>query len=132
MKKPKKRAVHAELRRESKTFEGWLKYEITIQNEDGSLETIPAYGKDLQDALSRVVHDQKLQKVAPKVNKVHPGIWAFIWFSILAYITVLITNNSDELGHFVGLIYLGAMGVLTASTLAIINWFNLKNISRPY
>ena len=59
----KRKAVQAELRKESKTFKGWLKYEVTIQNVNGSTEVVPAYGKDLQDALSRVAHDEKIIKL---------------------------------------------------------------------
>ena len=55
--KRKAKAIHAELRKESKSFDGWLKYEITIQYPNGKTEQVPAYGKDLQDALSRVAHD---------------------------------------------------------------------------
>ena len=132
MKKGRKRAIHAELRKESKTFEGWLKYEVTIQNEDGKIEKIPAYGKDLQDALSRVVHDEKVEKLMPKINKIHPGVWAFIWFTLLGYTTTVLSQHSEELGDFVGLVYLGSIGILTTLTLALVNWFNLKNIAKPY
>ena len=59
----RRRAVHAELRKESATFNGWLKYEVTIQEEDGSIDKVPAYGKDLQDALGRVVHDEKVLRI---------------------------------------------------------------------
>ena len=70
----KRKAIHAELRKESKTFEGWLKYEVTIQEEDGKTSKVPAYGKDLQDALSRVVHDEKVEKL--------PGWSAGCWPAI--------------------------------------------------
>ena len=53
----KKRAIRAELRKESKTFPGYFKYELDVQFKDGTIKkNIPAYGKDLQDALSRTVY----------------------------------------------------------------------------
>jgi len=132
MKKQRQKAIRAELRKESKTFDGWLKYEVTIKKEDGTLETIPAYGKDLQDALSRVVHDKKVEKIAPKIKKIHPGFWVFLWFSAIAYTTFVTAEHSDKLGDYTGLVYLAIVGILTAFSLAVIKWFNLKNNSTPY
>jgi len=63
----KKKAIHAEYRKISESFPEWLKYEVTILAEDGTTTKVPAYGKDLQDALSRVVHDEKVEKVEKKL-----------------------------------------------------------------
>jgi len=60
----KRKAIKAELRKESKTFPGYYKYELDIQEEDGSItKAVPAYGKDLQDALQRTVKHNKIEKV---------------------------------------------------------------------
>ena len=59
----KRKAIKAELRKESKTFPGYYKYELDIQEEDGSItKAVPAYGKDLQDALQRTVKHDKIEK----------------------------------------------------------------------
>lgn len=81
----KKKAIHAEYRKTSESFPEWLKYEITILNEDGSTEKVPAYGKDLQDALSRVVHDETVQKIAKKTSVVPWWGWVIIWFGYLGF-----------------------------------------------
>ena len=130
--KAKKKAIHAELRKESKTFEGWMKYEVTIKNIDGSLETIPAYGKDLQDALSRVVHDEKVEKVLPKINKVPQQAWIILWFISIGITTTQVLNHQESLGDWVGLIFVGSMATITSLTIAISNWFSLRNTDRPY
>ena len=83
----KKKAIHAEYRKTSESFPEWLKYEITILNEDGSTEKVPAYGKDLQDALSRVVHDETVQKIAEKTSVVPWWGWVIIWFGYLGFIS---------------------------------------------
>ena len=59
----KQKVIDVKYRKESKTFPEWMKYEVTLLNEDGTTNKIPAYGKDLQDALSRVVHDSKVEKI---------------------------------------------------------------------
>jgi len=84
----KRKAIHAQLRKESETFEGWLKYEVTIQNPDGTIEKVPAYGKDLQDALSRVVHDEKVEKINEKVRVIPIWAWAAAWFGYLGFISL--------------------------------------------
>ena len=70
MKKQKAKVLNATLRKESETFNGYFKYEVEIENEDLSTEKVPAYGKDLQDALSRVVHDRRVEKILPVVKKI--------------------------------------------------------------
>lgn len=129
MKKTKetRKAIHAELRKESKSFQGWLKYEVTIKNPDGTLDIVPAYGKDLQDALSRVVHDDKIKRILPKISRVPLAVWVICWFSILAYITVQINKYHVELGDWIGLIYTSTIGLLTIATIAVSNWFSLRN-----
>lgn len=127
MKKKEKRvAVHAELRKESITFDGYLKYEVTIKNENGELEKVPAYGKDLQDALSRVVHDERVVNLESKiVNKLPDFGWVAAWFLGFALITSILYYNVQS--KYVGFYLIGAIGLYTLSTLSITNWFTLRN-----
>ena len=117
----KKKAIHAEYRKTSESFPEWLKYEITILNEDGSTEKVPAYGKDLQDALSRVVHDEKVEKFAQKTNFVPWWGWVILWFSYLGFISYLWqkSGNTDILG----------IGILSAMTLIVVlmSWGKERN-----
>ena len=125
-KKNKKVAIHAELRKESQTFDGWLKYEVTIKNEDGTLEKVPAYGKDLQDALSRVVHDFRVKVLEEKVIKKVPETgWAVAWFMGLGLITSLILHNVTY--NYTGYFIIGSIVLYTLTTISIFNWFTLKN-----
>lgn len=120
----KKKAIHAEYRKTSESFPDWLKYEITILNEDGTTEKVPAYGKDLQDALSRVVHDEKVEKLTEKTNFIPWWGWVIIWFSYLSIISFWWrqTGNTDVLG----------IGILSAMTLIVIlmMWGRERNRDR--
>lgn len=128
-KKKKKVAVHAELRKESQTFDGWLKYEVTIKNEDGKLEKVPAYGKDLQDALSRVAHDSKVKILEEKVIKRVPETgWAVAWFMGLGLITSLIYYNVNY--RYVSYYIISSIVLYALTTLSIFNWFTLRNRSK--
>ena len=122
----KQKVINVSYRKDSNKFEDWMKYEIEILNEDGSKELIPAYGKDLQDALSRVVHDKKVSKIEKKViNKIPTNVWAFSWFIGLSIMSssIYYTNDTKYLGWY---IILGMM-LYTLGTLSISNWFTLRN-----
>ena len=79
----KRKVLNVSYRKDSNTFEDWMKYEIEILNEDGSTELIPAYGKDLQDALSRVAHDSKVEKMQRKTERIPTTIWVILWFGYI-------------------------------------------------
>jgi hypothetical protein len=123
----KRKVINVTYRKDSQTFPKWMKYEVEILNEDGTTELIPAYGKDLQDALSRVVHDSKVEKVSKVVDKVPTFVWPLIWILSLSGVVNYITTNSSIFGDWVGVAYIGGMLVVSGITLSISNWFNLKN-----
>lgn len=123
----KRKAINVTYRKDSETFPQWMKYEVEILNEDGTTELIPAYGKDLQDALSRVVHDSKVEKVSKVVDKVPTFVWPLIWILSLGVVVSYITTNRSIFGDWIGFAYIGGMLVVSGITLSISNWFNLKN-----
>jgi hypothetical protein len=125
----KRKAIHAELRKESQTFDGWLKYEVTIQNEDGSTEKVPAYGKDLQDALSRVVHDEKVQKLEKRTKRIPDLVWAVLWFGYMFGWTML-TYEVSPYDKFDGLFFVGGIALITGVTVWAKSWFRKRNISK--
>lgn len=120
----KKRVIHAEL---SKTSAKLLTYEVTIQNEKGDIEKTHAYGKDLQHALSRVVHDERVKKVKPIVDKVPQELWVILWFIGIGIMTVSTLGNRVALGDWTGIVYLSGVVGLTVTVLSIRNWFKLRN-----
>jgi hypothetical protein len=84
----KRKAIKVEYRKDSESFPDWLKYEITILNENGTTEKVPAYGKDLQDALSRVVYDERVEKIQKKTNLVPWWAWAIVYFLFMSFISI--------------------------------------------
>ena len=125
----KRKAIQAELRKESKTFDGWLKYEVTIQNEDGSTELVPAYGKDLQDALSRVVHDEKVRKLEKRTKRIPDLVWIVLCFGYMFGWTML-TYEVSPYDKFDGLFFVGGIALITGITLWAQTWFRKRNISK--
>jgi len=125
----KRKAVQVELRKESETFEGWLKYEVTIQNMDGTFETVPAYGKDLQDALSRVVHDERVLKIEKKTKRIPDFIWVTLWFGYISGWTLLTYELSPK-DTYRGFFLLIGLAFITFVVFGAKIWFKRRNISK--
>ena len=125
--KRRAKAIHAELRKESISFDGWLKYEVTIEHPNGDREKVPAYGKDLQDALSRVVHDKKIEKITPVVRKVPSPVWALLWLLSNMVIIYQLSTVDRMLGSWIGFIYVAAIALISTLTLAISNYLSIQN-----
>ena len=93
----KRKAINVKYRKSSESFPEYLKYEVTVLNEDGTTEVIPAYGKDLQDALSRVVHDEKVKKITNKTRKISVYGWMGAWFGYLGALSVWFQKNEHPM-----------------------------------
>ena len=121
----KAKVINVTYRKDSETFPKWMKYQITLLWEDGKTESIPAYGKDLQDALSRVVHDQQVEKVTELGNRIGEKFpfWAFalMWFIYVGGLVTIVINTDD---HW----YFGGGIVLPVLLLGLFNlWTQQKN-----
>ena len=125
--KRRAKAIHAELRKGSTAFDGWLKYEVTIEYPNGKKEKVPAYGKDLQDALSRVAHDKKVEQLAKTKLPLVTGIFLSV---LIASTFAVIGFNLDRLGDNAGPVVIAAVGLLSTLTLSIVNWFNIKSTAK--
>lgn len=98
----KKKAIRAELRKESKTFPGYFKYDLDIQYEDGTVEYhVPAYGKDLQDALSRTVKQEKVEKIENTLASLPSWSILVSWFLYLGGIATGFITTGDA-GWLIG------------------------------
>jgi hypothetical protein len=75
--KSRRKAISAELVRESKDNPGYFRYNIEIEEVDGKRHIVPAYGKDMQDAISRLVWNER---VHTKLTSVIIGFVIFIPF----------------------------------------------------
>lgn len=98
----KKKAIKVEYRKDSQSFPQYLKYEITILNQDGTTEAVPAYGRDLQDALSRVVHDERVDRITSKVGKLPIWVWAMIWMGYTTGMFQVFYTTQNPVWIYVG------------------------------
>ena len=69
MKRKSRKALDCKLVGPSSIDSGYFRYEVTIEEADGEVYTAPAFGRDMQDALSRLVWIERTEKVARFTNK---------------------------------------------------------------
>ena len=78
----KRRAIDCKLIRKSKSNPGYCKYMITIAEMDGTIHKQPAYGKDMQGALSRLLKKELTVKVERKLEN-NTGLIFLAWLIVM-------------------------------------------------
>lgn len=104
MVKERRRAIHCELIDASKTSPGYFKYLVTIREKNGTEHKVPAYGKDMEDALERLVWTERVDKVNDKTLNI---IMISLFLSSIVVGGVLSANYNSPVW------ILGAIGVST-------------------
>ena len=64
MKRNTRKALDCKLVGSSEINPKYFRYEVTIQEADGEVYKTPAFGTDMQDALSRLVWNQRTEAVS--------------------------------------------------------------------
>jgi len=79
----KRRAIECKIVEKSKSNPGYIKYMVTIAEMDGTIHKQPAYGKDMQDALSRLINTERTVKIEKKLEK-SPLLFFFVWMALMS------------------------------------------------
>ena len=79
----RRRAIKCEILKKSSSHKGYCKYKITICELDGTVHSEVAYGKDMQDALSRLINTERTIKVEKKLER-NPLIFFLVWMALMA------------------------------------------------
>ena len=79
----RRRAIECKIVEKSKKNPGYCKYDITIAELDGTVHTQPAYGTDMQDALSRLMNTERTKKIEKKMEK-NPLIFFIVWMIVMS------------------------------------------------
>ena len=78
----RRRALECTLVEKSKSNPGYLKYMVTIGEKDGTKHNQPVYGKDMQDALSRLINRERTFKVERKLET-NTGLIFLSWLVLM-------------------------------------------------
>ena len=80
----RRRAIKSEFVEKSKTSPGYLKYEITICEKDGTIHKQPAYGIDKQSAIARLVNQERTVKIEKQLYK-NPFFVFLLWVVVMVW-----------------------------------------------
>ena len=115
----RRRAIKCEILKKSSSHKGYCKYKITICELDGTTHSEVAYGKDMQDALSRLINTERTVKVEKKIE--NNVLWILlIWATIMGW-PALITDGGSPMY----ILYM-FISVITMFGLASL-WYNYIN-----
>ena len=89
----RRRALDCKLVEKSKKNAGYYKYMVTIGEKDGTTHKQPAYGRDMQDALSRLINTERTVKVEKKLET--NMFWVFlIWVIVMGWPAVVADHQT--------------------------------------
>ena len=109
----RRRALECKLVEKSKNNPGYLKYMVTIGEKDGTKHTQPVYGKDMQDALSRLINKERTVKVEKRATS-NPFMVFLLWIALMGWPAILMdTHNQPSfiLYGFAGIFGLVSIGI---------------------
>jgi hypothetical protein len=118
----RRRALECKLLKKSKSYEGYYKYMVTIGEKDGTIHKQPAYGRDMQGALSRLLNKERTVKVERKLES-NTG-WIFlVWLIVMGTPAVLLDTQTPWF-----LVYIFGAVVVLITVLSC--WYNYVNKGR--
>ena len=120
----RRRAIDCRLVRKSSTNQGYYKYITTIQEKDGTTHEQPSYGKDMQDALSRLIWNERSQVVVGKLEKRAP-LWLLLTW-VAAVVLPSIYVDFSETGPSILLITMGIPVLLFVGVAIWQGWLDKK------
>ena len=94
MKNKRRKAIDCKLIRPSNSNKGYFKYEVTIEEKDGTIHKEPAYGTDMQSALSRLIKKEITTKFERKF--LHAGYLFFGWMFLMGWPVLVIPHIADS------------------------------------
>ena len=110
----KRRAIDCKFVEKSKTSPGYLKYEVTICETDGTIHKQPAYGVDMQSAIARLVNQERTVKIEKQLYK-NPLFVFLLWIAVMVWpLAAGLATDSPHmiLYSFGGIMVLTILGAL--------------------
>ena len=116
--KMRRKAIDCKMIGPSSSSPGYFKYEVTIEEESGKIHKEPAYGLDMQDAISRLVWTERVEKVNPKANII---IVICAWLTTIIVPSIIATKTENPIWILVAFVL---ASLLTFLTVQVEKYFN--------
>jgi hypothetical protein len=111
--KMRRKAIDCKLIGPSSSSPGYFKYEVTIEEESGKIHKEPAYGLDMQDAISRLVWTERVEKVNPKANII---LIICAWSTSIIVPSIIATKTENPIWILVAFVLASLLTFLTVQT----------------
>ena len=111
--KMRRKAIDCKLIGPSSSSPGYFKYEVTIEEESGKIHKEPAYGLDMQDAISRLVWTERVEKVNPKANII---LVICAWSTSIIVPSIIATKTENPIWILVAFVLASLLTFLTVQT----------------
>lgn len=111
--KERRKAIDCRLVEASKSSPGYFKYIVTIKEVDGTVHKQPAYGKDMQAAIRRLVSNERAAVVGNTIDRTPDWLVLICWFVLMGIPQVVANITGNELWSQLGIVltFAGAIGV---------------------
>ena len=116
--KMRRKAIDCKMIGPSSSSPGYFKYEVTIEEESGKIHKEPAYGLDMQDAISRLVWTERAEKVNPKANII---LVICAWSTSIIVPSIIATKTENPIWILVAFVL---ASLLTFLTVQVEKYFN--------
>ena len=107
--KMRRKAIDCKMIGPSNSSPGYFKYEITIQEESGAIHKEPAYGLDMQDAISRLGWSEIVENVNQKANIV---LIICAWSSTIIVPSIIAAKNNEPKWILLAFVLAAVLGFL--------------------
>ena len=84
----KRKAIACKMISRSKSNPGYFKYEVTVAGVDNKKTMHPVYGKDMQNALSRLMYQEKTKWFEAKMS----AGWILLLYALLVVVPTAISD----------------------------------------
>ena len=113
----KRRAIECKIVGRSKSNPGYCKYMVTIAEMDGTIHKQPAYGKDMQGALSRLINKEITNKVEQKLET-NTGLIFLSWLVVMGAPAIFF--GAQNTPYYLAAIFGSIIMITVVATL----WYN--------
>ena len=108
IKSNRRRAIDCTMVESSKINPNYFKYIVTILEKDGKTYKEPAYGRDMQSALSRLIRKERTFKIEKNFNTTTIFL---IWGVIMGWPLLILKGEMSPLHLLVSFATIGIIGV---------------------
>lgn len=127
MKREKTIAINISLERDSASSPGYKKYMVTLLEPSGETKTVPAYGRDTQEALGRLNSLYLADRRAEMIDRIPYWVGLMV-FGFLMFVSAVASQVTNNPAYLISAI---VISVLLVSIMSRISkkqemWRNLK------